>query len=213
MIAAPRHSRPGDEAGLKTLWKAVFGDAEDFIDAFFALVYQPGMASLIEEGGEIVSAAYAIPLKNAIYIYGVATLPAFRGRGFGKAVTLAAAGGGPAYLFPAEAGLRDWYAREMGAVTVSWRPCIAVPETQRRITAGEYATAREVLLKNVPHAVYPLSVLRWFEADGGRFYRCGAGICASDSGGVKEVLPGMTGGDYVMGINGAPPLYFGLVLD
>ncbi len=213
-MSLPRSSRPGDEPGLRALWKAVFEDSDEFLDAFFTGIYTPGMASLIEEEGCIVSAAYALPLENALYLYAVGTLPGFRDRGCGRAVTLFAAGGHEAYLCPAEDGLRDWYAREMGAVTVSERPCTVLPEGELfPIGAAEYADAREVLLADRPHAVYPLKLLRFFESMG-TFYRTSEGVCAIGADGtVREVLPGRTGGPFVMGLNGAPPLYFGLVFD
>ena len=57
----PRPSRKGDENALKALWREVFGDTDEYIDAFFQNVYQPGMASVIEEDGTVVAAAYAVP--------------------------------------------------------------------------------------------------------------------------------------------------------
>ena len=56
----PRPSRKGDENALKALWREVFGDTDEYIDAFFQNVYQPGMASVIEEDGTVVAAAYAV---------------------------------------------------------------------------------------------------------------------------------------------------------
>ena len=105
-MSAPRPSRKGDEAALKRLWQEVFGDEDAYIDAFFREIYRPGMASVIEENGEIAAAAYAVPFGKYRYIYAVATKPEFRGRGYGKAVTLAASGGETAYLCPADATLR-----------------------------------------------------------------------------------------------------------
>ena len=56
----PRPSRVGEERALKALWKEVFGDSDEYIDTFFREVYHPGMASGIEENGEIAAAAYAV---------------------------------------------------------------------------------------------------------------------------------------------------------
>ena len=111
----PRPSRKGDENALKALWREVFGDTDEYIDAFFQNVYQPGMASVIEEGGTVVAAAYAVPFGAVRYIFAVATRPEYRGRGYGRAVVFAAAGGEPAYLCPASATLRCWYALTMRA--------------------------------------------------------------------------------------------------
>ena len=91
----PRPSRKGDENALKALWREVFGDTDEYIDAFFQNVYQPGMASVIEEDGTVVAAAYAVPFGAVRYIFAVATKPEYRGRGYGRAVVFAAAGGEP----------------------------------------------------------------------------------------------------------------------
>ena len=82
----PRPSRKGDENALKALWREVFGDTDEYIDAFFQNVYQPGMASVIEEDGTVVAAAYAVPFGAVRYIFAVATRPEYRGRGYGRAV-------------------------------------------------------------------------------------------------------------------------------
>ena len=71
----PRPSRKGDENALKALWREVFGDTDEYIDAFFQNVYQPGMASVIEEDGTVVAAAYAVPFGAVRYIFAVATKP------------------------------------------------------------------------------------------------------------------------------------------
>ena len=88
----PRPSRKGDENALKALWREVFGDTDEYIDAFFQNVYQPGMASVIEEDGTVVAAAYAVPFGAVRYIFAVATRPEYRGRGYGRAVVYHCAG-------------------------------------------------------------------------------------------------------------------------
>ena len=82
----PRPSRVGEERALKALWKEVFGDSDEYIDTFFREVYRPGMASVIEENGEIAAAAYAVPFGKYRYIYAVATKPEYRGRGYARKV-------------------------------------------------------------------------------------------------------------------------------
>lgn len=98
----PRPSRKGDENALKALWREVFGDTDEYIDAFFQNVYQPGMASVIEEDGTVVAAAYAVPFGAVRYIFAVATKPEYRGRGYGRAVVFAATGGEPGVSLPGE---------------------------------------------------------------------------------------------------------------
>ena len=214
-MITPRPSRPGEEPVLRKLWKTVFGDSDEFLDLFFSLVYTPGMAWVICEEEEIVSAAYAIPLENAVYIYAVATNPKCRGKGYGKAVTLAAAQGKPAYLYPAELSLRGWYAREMGAVTVSHRPAFPQAVNAPQITAEEYSRRREELLAGIPHAVYPTGLLKLFEF-AGEFRGDEHHIYAVESNGtVKEALPCSydSGEPFVMGLNNAAPMYWGLAFD
>ncbi len=204
---------PGDEPGLRRLWAAVFGPEKAFIDLFFRSVYAPGTAAVAEEDGRIVSAAYVVPFENARYIYAVGTHPDHRGHGFGKAVTLLAAGDGPAYLCPADPGLREWYIRSMGAAVVNRRPVYGLPEDLSPVTAGEYHARREELLSGVPHAVYTPAVLDLFALYGG-FYADGkGGIWAMAEDQIMEALPCRFSEEpFILGLNGAPPLYWGLTL-
>lgn len=162
----PRPSRKGDENALKALWREVFGDTDEYIDAFFQNVYQPGMASVIEEDGTVVAAAYAVPFGAVRYIFAVATRPEYRGRGYGRAVVFAAAGGEPAYLCPASATLRCWYALTMRARTVSYRSSVPLPAVRRKITAEEFRARREVWLDGIPHAKYSDGILKLFSVPG-----------------------------------------------
>lgn len=208
-----RPSRSGDEAALRRLWKAVFGPEEAFIDLFFRKLYAPGSAALAEVDGEIVSAAYVIPFGEARYIYAVGTHPAYRGRGLGKAVTLLAAGEEPAYLYPADQGLRDWYMRSLGALPVNCRPVFDAPRELRPISPEEYAARREALLQGTPHAQYPPAVTELF-ALYGEFYTDGSGgIWALEDGAVREALPCRFSDEpFLLGLNGAAPIYWGLTL-
>lgn len=208
-----RPSLPGDEPALKELWSIVYGDEDALIDCFFRELYRPGSAFTAEEDGKIVSAAYIVDFSGARYIYAVATHPEHRRRGYGKAVVLAAVGKEPAYLVPASEALRNWYAREMGAVTINRRPVYAVETELSPITAGEYARRREALLQGVPHAVYTPEILRYFSSFG-EFYAGERGIYAVCDGVIEEALPCTEGEEpFIMGFNGAPPLYWGLTLD
>ena len=207
-----RLAQERDIPALKNLWKLVFGDTDELIDAFFALLYPDCRTAVVEVDGCIVAAAYAVALENARYIYAVATHPDHRGKGYGEAVTRAAAAGEAAYLYPASEGLRGWYARRMGAESVSMAPCrTAVPGAE--ISAEAYHAAREAFLKDIPHAVYTPNFLRFFSLFG-RFHETADGICAVDNdGNIKEALPGMEKAPFHMGLNGAPAIYWGLVLD
>ena len=210
----PRPSRKGDEKSLKALWHEVFGDTDVYIDTFFRELYRPGMASVVEEDGKIVAAAYAVPFGAVRYIFAVATKLEYRGRGYGRAVVLAAAGGEPAYLCPASATLRCWYALTMRAKTVSYRSNAPLPAVCRKITAEEFNTRREAWLDGIPHAKYSDGILRLFSVTGEFFCGEHGDIYAVDGGRVCEALPARAGDEpFLMGLNGAEPIYWGLALE
>ena len=214
-MTGPRFSRSGDEAGLRALWKQVFGDRNVFLDTFFREIYVPGMAAVMEDEGVIVSAAYCVPFGAARYIYAVATDPAYRGRGCGRAVTLAAADGKEAYLCPASPALRAWYMDAMGAVPAAFRPPLSPAGTLTPISAEEYVRRREALLGDRPHAEYPPGILALYALDGGFYTDENGAVCAvSRDGTVNELLPCPEGGEvYILALNGAGPIYWGLTLD
>lgn len=206
-----RFSVPGDEPGLKDLWRAVFGDPDEIIDSFFREVYTPGMAYLAEEQGRIVAGAYGVPFGEFRYIFAVATLPEYRGQGLGRRVTLGCAAEERAYLSPAEPSLVKWY-RSMGAEIVGHRPIYELCKPIREIPAQEYAERREALLAGKKHAVYSPGVLRFFSTYG-KFYLTENGIAAMEGDTVHEALPCKVGSEpYLLGLNGAEPLYWGLTL-
>ena len=210
----PRPSREDDEKSLKALWHEVFGDTDVYIDTFFRELYRPGMASVVEEDGKIVAAAYAVPFGAVRYIFAVATKPEYRGRGYGRAVVLAAAGGEPAYLCPASATLRCWYALTMRAKTVSYRSNAPLPAVCRKITAEEFRARREAWLDGIPHAKYSDGILRLFSVTGEFFCGENGDIYAVDGGRVCEALPARAGDEpFLMGLNGAEPIYWGLALE
>lgn len=120
-----RPSRPGDEDALKAIWRAVFGDGDALIDAFFDTVYSPGDAVLALRDGALISAGYCLPGPRAgamlcPYIYAMATYEEHRGRGAGRAVgellirRAFAAGADAVATLPADQGLTRWYASCFG---------------------------------------------------------------------------------------------------
>ena len=209
-----RPSRREDEPALRALWKTVFGDEDAFLDLFFRELYAPGMAAVVPVGDGIAAAAYALPMGKYRYIYAVATLPEFRGRGLGRAVTLAAADGRGAYLCPAGEALKRWYADTMGAVPAAFRAKETLPEERLPLAPEEYSRRREELLSGVPHPVYPSAYLALFALSGGFFADGNGGIwAAAEDGTVEEHLPSSAGGEPVVyALNGAPPLHWGITL-
>lgn len=145
--------------GLRRLWKAAFGDTDEFLDAFFSAAFAPERCRCIEADGQIVSALYwfdcALQDARLAYVYAVATDPACRGRGLctmlmaDTARHLKALGCQGIVLVPQEPGLIRMYA------AMGYHPCGSVAEFHvmageavpvRKIDAAEYARLRRALL-------------------------------------------------------------------
>ena len=88
---------PADEAALTALWKRCFGDSEELIHGFFALLPELGAGVTAELDGKPVGMAFAIcgmalsSGEKCGYIYAVAVDESCRGFGAGAALTRAAA--------------------------------------------------------------------------------------------------------------------------
>ncbi len=77
------------------LWMEVFGDSEEFIDAFMATAYDSRNLFAHWERDRMVSMAHLLPFRTSEgrridYLYGVATDPEWRGRGFASELILCA---------------------------------------------------------------------------------------------------------------------------
>lgn len=125
-----------DVPHLKALWKTVFGDSDADIDHFFGTWFAPELtvvidgADVIHGGTRPVSVAYILPVGDLVLpegerlkcamLYAIATLPEWRGHGYGEAVTraageLAVQKGFPAIVLkPADDGLFEFYAKHTG---------------------------------------------------------------------------------------------------
>lgn len=172
-----RLSRPDDEKSLKALWKAVFEDSDSNIDGFFEYYFAPGSAMVMEYGDNLASAAHMIPIGEIVlptgeklpcsYIYSVATLPEYRGRGFGVEVTKAAVmrcidTGYPANVIcPASDGLFEYYKDRVGyrdrfyteeaMISCDQLPVIGQKWGIDVISPLEYHWLRERCLEERPH--------------------------------------------------------------
>lgn len=123
-----------DEAACKKLWIEVFGDEEE-ADAFLIRHYAPRHMLSVECEGRMAAMLHLLPFESELgrtsYIYGVATHPDFRGRGFAsqlmhEALRRCDERGDDAVLLipaPGEAWLRDFYGRFgfAGAVPTEFR--------------------------------------------------------------------------------------------
>lgn len=146
--------------GLRRLWKAAFGDTDDFLDRFFAAAYAPDRCRCVIENGKPAAALYWFDCRlegaRLAYLYAVATDPACRGRGLCRELMadtmerLKAAGYRGAVLVPQEPWLIEMY-KGMG-----FAPCTGVSEFHvmaanapipaRQIDGAEFARLRRKLL-------------------------------------------------------------------
>lgn len=109
-----------DEAACKQLWLECFGDDEQFIDSFLIRHYDRQHMLTAEEEGRIVAMLHLIPFQSELgrttYIYGVATDPACRDRGYASTLLCRALeliddrGDDAAILIPGEERLKSFYA-------------------------------------------------------------------------------------------------------
>ena len=145
--------------GLKDLWKLAFGDSDEVIEAFFRTAFAPERCRYLEIGGQTATALYWFDTQwtgqKFAYLYAVATHPDFRGQGLCRRLMeethaiLTEQGYDGALLMPAEAGLRQMYAK------MGYRDCTAVseitckagtPVSVRPVEIAEYAQLRRKYL-------------------------------------------------------------------
>lgn len=217
-----RPSCPGDENRLKMLWHNVFGDSVSYINRFFAHLYEPGNAIVCTERDEIAAAVYVLDAgivtnadgtpRRAAYSYALATLPAYRGRGIGQAVTQAAIqhsfarGFACNVISPATEMLFNYYLKR------GYQHAFSITEQihQRKISRGvgavvtlmsvaEYAASRKPFTSRYS-TQYPIRLLNYVAetaiANGGGLFRLefdtAIGIAAADRNGdtlcIHELL-------------------------
>ncbi|MFR4352718.1 MAG: GNAT family N-acetyltransferase [Roseburia sp.] len=144
--------RARDGAQIGHLWETCFGDEEDYIRFYLDHRMTEENMFVIYEDGKIVSMASFLPVQyllhgsymDAHYVYAVATLPEYRGRGFATRILQFARAkyGGALILAPAEESLVCYY-EKMGFER-------AFPDTRCSLDAG--VAALEVQETDVPPA-------------------------------------------------------------
>lgn len=132
------------------------GEPEAFTMALFDR-YFPEHIRVIEEGGAVASMLFSIPypilfesgMREARYLYAIATHPDHRGKGLAKRLIAAEAARYSVFLRPMSEGLFDFYSKA-GLSPVS--PLVeqegdaAAPDgTERRLTKAAYLAARDAL--------------------------------------------------------------------
>lgn len=207
-----RRFRPGDEAALRAIWKAGFGDPDKYIDAFFGQFLHPDSVVVAEADGAPVSAMYLLdgptlwPFRKnhltSAYAYALATLPQYRGRGIGQAVYQAVCdlgferGFDSVCVLPAEESLYPFYnadgsARVISAVRRAEYTADELKGAPRtmcaRISVEEYSNIRESLLASEAHGAMPESFYRWqdaqIEMSGGGWFVLSGGCAAVERDG------------------------------
>jgi ribosomal protein S18 acetylase RimI-like enzyme len=90
---------PQDFSQISIIWQSCFGDSEQYIRFFWTHGFSLCRGLACEQNGQLVSMLFLLPGALALseeqlpagYVYAVATLPAFRGRGFAAALARRAA--------------------------------------------------------------------------------------------------------------------------
>ncbi len=199
-----RFSVPGDEPGLKELWKSVYND-DTRMDGFFEAVYTPGMAALCLRDGEIVSAAYVLRVGDLVAdgrwtpcraVYALGTRPDCRRQGLaGRVLGLATQALGSAGVIVPGSGDLIPFCRKYGfepAFSAAVQDCtdVGIPlnGSVTRVTVRGYAALREELLHQTPHIDFDLKLLSCQEEilrreNGGFYYVVAEGqrCCAAAS--------------------------------
>ena len=216
-----REYRRSDIPAMTALWQGVFGDTEELIGSFMALLQDMGTAAVAELNGSVVGAAYVIAGMELIgagarppvcgYIYAVAVDPACRRLGIGRELTLRCAelarrrGAEVICTLPAEESLYGWYRDVRGVECVLRRrrfelPCSA-DEGVMELSSTEYMLWRESMLRDKCH-MHPSNPTlefqrRFCKALGGGLYACGSGICSAylENGAavIKELITSVPG--------------------
>ena len=78
-------AQPEDLDALKALWLACFGGPAEYLDFYYSRRFVPGDTLVWREEGRPVSMMTLMRVRrggeDGVYIYAVATLPEYRGRG------------------------------------------------------------------------------------------------------------------------------------
>ena len=117
------------------IWRQCFGDSREYIQMYLDKRFETENMMVIHADGKPVSMASFLPVQvtingkqeNARYVYAVATLPGYRGRGYASEILKHAAEkyGEPLILQPADEALEQFY-RNIGfeeafVQSVHWR--------------------------------------------------------------------------------------------
>lgn len=133
--------RDTDEEAIRDIWKQSFGDEDDYISFYLDHRMTEENMLIIKEDGKTVSMASFLPVQylhegayiDARYVYAVATLPKYRGRGYARKIMEYARAlyEQPLLLAPAEESLITYY-EKIGFQS-------AFPRTRQQLTSDVQA--------------------------------------------------------------------------
>lgn len=211
-----RHYQRDDIPAMRALWRRVFDEREDYLDAFLELLPDIGGAAVAVDGkGALLGAAYAMTGYELLagkesphlgYVYAVAVDESARGQGLGGELTKAAAAicrereAVIVTTLPASAPLYGWYERQIGTTHRLRREKLVVPAAKlvdiMKLTGTEYMLWRENMLRGRAHVHLSSPMLEaqraLCECYGGGLYASTDGIFAAYREGerliVREIL-------------------------
>ena len=145
---------------LRSLWKAAFGDTDEFLDIFFSTAYSPRRCRCAMDADRVAAVLYWFDISwNGLpcaYIYAVATDPRYRGQGLCRtlmadtAKVLSDRGYAGTLLVPQDEGLVTMYARMDYLPATEIREEIFAADSKlldiRPLDAAAYAAERISLL-------------------------------------------------------------------
>ncbi|MBQ7896376.1 MAG: GNAT family N-acetyltransferase [Oscillospiraceae bacterium] len=208
-----REYKPSDIPELKRLWAECFGDPEQMVDSFYAMLPSMGFGLCAEAEGKIAGAAHMIQGMSlekdrnipCAYLYAVGVFSEFRSRGVGSGLSRACAelakerGAEIICTQPAKKSLYKWYEEIIGT---EHKLCRKIAELESKagkaeiISPEHYHSLREELLSGKEHMKASLAVIE-FERElciayGGDLFKTEKGIAAAyiedGSCHIKELL-------------------------
>ncbi len=157
-----------DTDAVRRLWQTCFGDERGYIDLYLSNRFQTENMLVIHADGRPVSMLSLLPVtvtiggeqRAARYVYAVATLPAYRGRGYASRLIEHAFQkyGEPLILQPADEGLRRYYERLGFDETFRQSPCWIYNSCTEKMTRvsenAQYELAQDLTF--VPESRYEI---------------------------------------------------------
>ena len=177
------YPRARDCKAMRVIWKEAFGDSDEFIDYFMKYAFSQRRSRCVYVDGEPVAALYWFDCEysggRVAYLYAVATLKEYRGRGICRALlddthrVLRDRGYIASMLVPGSESLFGYYSSlgyRISTYIDEFRlTASGIPMTLCEIDVEEYSRLRRIMLpkNSVIEEGESLTLLR----EGARFYK------------------------------------------